>query len=65
MMIDDPHAGTGVKTLPWYLVRLAAATLLAAIVVLLARTYVGHSPGPYGVCTTPDGRSVTCDAVKR
>jgi hypothetical protein len=32
---------------------------------LIASFYVGHSPGPYGMCSTPAGRSVSCALLRR
>jgi hypothetical protein len=40
-----------------------AALILLALVTLLASTYVGHSPGPYGACYASNGRSVPCELV--
>ena len=47
-----------------------AAAILSVIgwvllVALVGATYVGHSPGPYGVCYASSGRSVPCAAVAR
>jgi hypothetical protein len=45
----------------------AALTVLAWLVLaaLIGSTYVGHSPGPYGVCYAASGRSVPCDVAHR
>lgn len=46
------------------LVRAAlAAVVLLTLCAWLASTYIGHSPGPYGACYAPNGRSVPCDLV--
>ncbi len=37
-----------------------ALALLATLVVVIGRTYVGHSPGPYGVCYGNSGRAIPC-----
>jgi hypothetical protein len=44
-----------------------AATMLGwlLLAVLVGSIYVGHSPGPYGVCYAPSGRSVPCNLVRR
>ncbi|MDB4892389.1 MAG: hypothetical protein JWL61_4244 [Gemmatimonadetes bacterium] len=42
-----------------------AALILLTLVTLLASTYIGHSPGPYGACYAPNGRSVPCDVVRQ
>jgi hypothetical protein len=48
------------------LVRAAlAGMLLLALCALLASTYVGHSPGPYGACYVKSGREVPCELVSR
>ena len=36
--------------------------LLAAGIGVL---YVGHSPGPYGMCQSPSGHSVACSLIRR
>jgi hypothetical protein len=36
-----------------------------ALAALVGASYVGHSPGPYGVCYAPNGHSVPCAAVVR
>lgn len=43
--------------------RLVVAATLAGWLILsalIASLYVGHAPSPYGMCTTPSGRSVAC-----
>ncbi len=40
--------------------RILALALLAALVGAIGRTYIGHSPGPYGVCYGESGRSIPC-----
>jgi hypothetical protein len=48
------------------LVRAAlAGVLLIVICALLASTYFGHSPGPYGACYVKSGREVPCELVSR
>ena len=42
-----------------------AVVLLLAVCVLLASTYLGHSPGPYGACYVKSGRQVPCELVSR
>jgi hypothetical protein len=42
-----------------------AALILLTLVTLLASTYIGHSPSPYGACYAPNGRSVPCDIVRQ
>ena len=41
------------------LTALGLAALLA-LVTAIASTYIGHSPGPYGVCYGASGRSIPC-----
>jgi hypothetical protein len=48
--------------------RLVVVATLAgwlALAALIASLYVGHAPSPYGMCTTPSGRSVACAMLKR
>lgn len=42
-----------------------AIALLGTMMFAIARTYVGHSPGPYGVCYGTSGRSIPCAVAKR
>jgi hypothetical protein len=42
-----------------------AGMLLLALCALLASTYVGHAPGPYGACYVKSGRQVPCELVSR
>jgi hypothetical protein len=44
----------------------ATATVLGWLLLaaLVGSIYVGHSPGPYGVCYAPSGRSVPCTLVR-
>ena len=42
-----------------------ALLLLLTLCGLLASTYIGQSPGPYGACYASNGREVPCDAVSR
>jgi hypothetical protein len=46
---------------------IAVATGLGWLLVaaLIGSIYVGHSPGPYGVCQAPSGRSVPCSLLRR
>ena len=46
---------------------LAVLTVLGwlAVAALVGASYLGHSPGPYGVCYASSGRSVPCAAVVR
>jgi hypothetical protein len=45
----------------------AAVTVLGWLLLaaLIGSAYVGHSPGPYGVCYAASGRSVPCDVAHR
>jgi hypothetical protein len=45
----------------------AAATLLGwfLLAALVGSLYVGHSPGPYGVCQGRLGRPVPCELARR
>jgi hypothetical protein len=45
--------------------RAMSVLLLALVAVLLMRTYIGHAPGPYGVCAGSSGRPVPCALLKR
>jgi hypothetical protein len=39
--------------------------ILLAVVALAARSFVGSSSSPYGVCYATNGRAVPCEAIKR
>ena len=43
--------------------RVIALAMLTALGVAIARSYVGHSPGPYGVCYGSSGRSIPCEVA--
>lgn len=48
--------------------RLVVAATLAGWILLaglIASLYVGHESSPYGMCTTPSGRSVACSLLRR
>jgi hypothetical protein len=48
------------------LVRAAlTGVLLLVICALIASTYFGHSPSPYGACYAKSGRQVPCELVPR
>jgi hypothetical protein len=38
--------------------------LLLFVAAMIARTYIGDSHSPYGMCYAPSGRTVPCDAIK-
>jgi hypothetical protein len=40
--------------------RVAAIVIALVVIVLLGRTYIGHSHGPYGTCYGSSGRSIPC-----
>jgi hypothetical protein len=41
------------------------ALLAIALAALIAMSYFGHSPSPYGTCYGSTGRSVPCAAIGR
>ncbi len=43
---------------------LALAALLA-VGALIASTYFGDGSSPYGMCTAPNGRSVSCALLEK
>jgi hypothetical protein len=45
----------------------AIASLIGWLLLagLIASTYVGHSPSPYGMCSTTQGRMVSCALLRR
>jgi hypothetical protein len=47
------------------LIRTLVLIVLALVIATLGRTYVGHSPGPYGVCYGSSGRSIPCGILQR
>lgn len=44
---------------------MAALFLLVIFMALIARTYIGDSTSPYGMCYTHSGRSIPCDAIAK
>ncbi len=40
---------------------LLVLVLVIALAAVIAQSYVGHSPGPYGTCYAPSGRSIPCE----
>lgn len=44
---------------------LMALLLLAGAAAVIASTYFGHSPSPYGACYRSDGRAVPCALAGR
>jgi hypothetical protein len=63
--LDGSDGAPGSAT--WRERLVAGATVLGWLLLagLIAASYVGHSPSPYGVCYSARGRSVPCAAVAR
>lgn len=40
------------------------ALVAIALGVMIAASYFGHSPSPYGTCYGSTGRSVPCEAIR-
>ena len=51
----------------WLQRLVAVATVVGWLLLagLVASLYIGHSPSPYGMCTTASGRSVSCAILHR
>jgi len=47
------------------LVAVGVGSVLAGTAGLALRLFTGDAPGPYGMCTRPDGRAYPCDARGR
>ena len=45
---------------PELIMRAGTLVLVVFLAVLIARSYFGHSPGPYGACYAASGRSIPC-----
>jgi hypothetical protein len=67
MMLVLHEPSPGAPPLSWRSRLAVAATLLGWLLLagLIASTYVGHSPSPYGACYAANGRSVPCELVHR
>jgi hypothetical protein len=65
LTLDKFHLDASFRTFCYRVV--VAATLAGWMLLagLIASLYVGHSPSPYGTCTTANGRSVACSLLKR
>jgi len=54
-----------VRTLPrTVLLRAFTIALFVALLALIASTYIGHSPSPYGMCFGSTGRTIPCAVAK-
>jgi len=61
-LVDAEQSPRG-RQLRVIVARVLALAALAALLVAIGRTYVGHSPGPYGACYGESGRTIPCALV--
>ena len=65
LVVNTPSAQTCAASRGDVLRSALAAVLLLALCAWLASTYIGHSPGPYGVCYAANGRDIPCELANR
>lgn len=58
---SQAHVAVSLKRAASALAWICVIGLLASLGLVIGRTYVGHSPSPYGVCYGALGRPIPCE----